>query len=85
MIFPMSTMMVGEHQLLGNRIANLFFYFFCMILFQSLLVQKLLKIASFNFLSNGTSAWVLKSPAAFFGSIFHMCGECCLYLNVFQD
>ena len=43
-------MMVGEHQLLGNRIANLILSFFCMVLFQFLLVQKLFKIVSFGFL-----------------------------------
>ena len=72
----MRTMVVGEHQLLGNRIANLIVSFFCMVLFQSLLVQELLKIVSFDsFFSGGTSAWILiKSPTTFFGSISHICG-----------
>ena len=48
MLLLMSTMMVGEHQLLGNRIANLIFSFFSMVIFQSRLVEKLLEIGSFD-------------------------------------
>ena len=55
-----------EHQLLGNRVANLIFSFFCMVLFQSLLVEKL-ENRLFRFVfSRGTSAWVSRSPTTFF-------------------
>ena len=77
--------MVGEYQLLGNRIANLIFSFFCMVLFQSLLVQKLFKIVSFNLLfQEELRLGYQDHQQHFFGSIFRMCGEWCLYLRIFQ-
>ena len=44
-------MVVDEHQFLGNQITNLFFCFFCLVHFQSLLVQKHFKIVSLELFS----------------------------------